>query len=718
MQKDLVSGSKWGLCKKLVRRQCFQAAVRKVALICSVTRTLASSASQSLGFSYWADRGSHSHLSSTFRFPARAMAVALCPPQCRSEAELMFLRSTLRVIPSFRRYSQHMQLMLARVVRYERFGRRRVVVRKGHRGSSFYFVFSGQIAVTQDQDGSSAFIDPEPIFMMKGASFGEVALLKDLRRNATIVCMEETELLVVDREDFFNHQLDQELHREFQRRYSFFRSLDLFCSWSDEDLATLADHCKVEEFNHGQVILRDSSETKNIVFITKGRCDVLRLVDLSECPSYHRWIKQQEALLGKSLRSSLTERKGVNSRPEALAANKHGSTPQHRASLAQGTSVLESQASGGRILGERLCGPRFICSSSDCDRETAAALGPGFGSVRGMSQLEELALSRGLSKASLCCPEGELPSDMVAAVYLRIDALRSRQHFRAVDVEYVESCLGKDGRLPPQQLQNVWAKPSPCRDPRAMVLVSQGCEVIRVKLDKFSEMVDRETLEKLKRGSHSYPSDDELGLVFLEQNRWKVFKGELLSRVQGGECLDSPCKGRRGGERNSEWDINRLGLLHLTQSAQQHDKGCEVIRVKLDKFSEMVDRETLEKLKRGSHSYPSDDELGLVFLEQNRWKVFKGELLSRVQGGECLDSPCKGRRGGERNSEWDINRLGLLHLTQSAQQHDKICAAPSSPVATAMKQERQGEETAPPGKEALRLIHSIAIPKPWGSRIY
>ncbi|MGH0138237.1 UNVERIFIED_CONTAM: hypothetical protein FKN15_069574 [Acipenser sinensis] len=226
-----------------------------------------------------------------------------------------------------------------------RFGRRRVVVRKGHRGSSFYFVFSGQIAVTQDQDGSSAFIDPEPIFMMKGASFGEVALLKDLRRNATIVCMEETELLVVDREDFFNHQLDQELHREFQRRYSFFRSLDLFCSWSDEDLATLADHCKVEEFNHGQVILRDSSETKNIVFITK----------------------------------------------------------------------------------------------------------------------------------------------------------------RAVDVEYVESCLGKDGRLPPQQLQNVWAKPSPCRDPRAMVLVSQGCEVIRVKLDKFSEMVDRETLEKLKRGSHSYP---------------------------------------------------------------------------------------------------------------------------------------------------------------------------------------------------------------------
>ncbi|XP_041097617.1 cyclic nucleotide-binding domain-containing protein 2-like [Polyodon spathula] len=381
------------------------------------------------------------------------MAVALCPPQCRSEAELMFLRSTLRVIPSFHRYSQHMQLMLARVVRYERFGRRRVVVRKGHRGSSFYFVFSGQIAVTQDQDGSSAFTDPEPIFMRKGASFGEVALLKGLRRNATIVCMEETELLVVDREDFFSHQLDQELHREFQRRYCFFRSLDLFCSWSDKDLVTLADHCKAEEFNHGQVILRDSSETKNIIFITKGRCDVLRLVDLSECPSYHRWIRQQEVLLGKSLRSSLTGRD--THQPFAVAC------------------VSPSKV-------------RCLC--------------------RGMSQLEELALRRGLRKDSLCCPEGELPSDMVAAVYLRIDALRSRQHFRAVDVEYIEICLEKHGRLPPQQVQNVWDKPSSCRDPRAMVLVSQGCEVIRVKLDKFSEMVDRETLGKLKRGNHSYPS--------------------------------------------------------------------------------------------------------------------------------------------------------------------------------------------------------------------
>ncbi|KAG2465104.1 CNBD2 protein, partial [Polypterus senegalus] len=151
------------------------AIARKVSLLSMVIRTLTSIAKESLGFSYWADLGPGLHpeyQDEQFRFPARAIQVALWPPEWRSEEDVKLLRSTLRGMPSFRRYSQHMQFMLARVVRYERFGRGRVIVRKGHCGNSFYFVFSGQIAVTQDQDGSSAFLDPEPILMRKGASFG------------------------------------------------------------------------------------------------------------------------------------------------------------------------------------------------------------------------------------------------------------------------------------------------------------------------------------------------------------------------------------------------------------------------------------------------------------------------------------------------------------------------------------------------------------------
>lgn len=50
----------------------------------------------------------------------------------------------------------------------------------------------------------------------------EMGLLTSVRR-ATMVCMEETEFLVVDREDFLANKLDQEVKKDAQHRFEFFR---------------------------------------------------------------------------------------------------------------------------------------------------------------------------------------------------------------------------------------------------------------------------------------------------------------------------------------------------------------------------------------------------------------------------------------------------------------------------------------------------------------
>ncbi|XP_030066691.1 cyclic nucleotide-binding domain-containing protein 2-like [Microcaecilia unicolor] len=157
------------------------------------------------------------------RFPGKAMLVTMKRPDWRTEEDMKLLRSFLQVLPSYHHYSTHLQLLLAKVIRYESFGRSRVVVKKGQPGNSFYFLYSGCVAVTMDEDGSSAFVDDEPVLLHGGSGFGEIALLKGLNRNATIVCMEETELLVVDKEDFFANQLDLELQKECQYRYNFLK---------------------------------------------------------------------------------------------------------------------------------------------------------------------------------------------------------------------------------------------------------------------------------------------------------------------------------------------------------------------------------------------------------------------------------------------------------------------------------------------------------------
>lgn len=51
----------------------------------------------------------------------------------------------------------------------------------------------------------------------------DLALIKGLRRNATVVCMEETQLLVMDKKDFSNNRMEMELKKEYEYRFNFFR---------------------------------------------------------------------------------------------------------------------------------------------------------------------------------------------------------------------------------------------------------------------------------------------------------------------------------------------------------------------------------------------------------------------------------------------------------------------------------------------------------------
>uniref|UniRef100_A0A2K6UNB8 Cyclic nucleotide-binding domain-containing protein 2 n=2 Tax=Saimiri boliviensis boliviensis TaxID=39432 RepID=A0A2K6UNB8_SAIBB len=202
-------------------------------------------------------------------FPPRAIQIMQKKPSWRTEDEIQAVCNILQVLDSYRNFEEPLQLLLAKVMRFERFGRRRVIIKKGQKGNSFYFIYLGTVAVTKDDDGSSAFLDPHPILLRKGSCFGEMGLLDASVRRATIVCMEETEFLVVDREDFFAYKLDQEVQKDAQCRFEFFRKMDLFASWSDKKLWQLVAVAKIEKFSYGQLISKDFIESSFIMFISK-----------------------------------------------------------------------------------------------------------------------------------------------------------------------------------------------------------------------------------------------------------------------------------------------------------------------------------------------------------------------------------------------------------------------------------------------------------------
>lgn len=70
---------------------------------------------------------------------------------------------------------------------------RQVVVRHGEPADAMYFIMSGEVAVE---------VLPHPVRLGKGEYFGEIALIKDTLRTATVTTLTECKLLSLDVQDF------------------------------------------------------------------------------------------------------------------------------------------------------------------------------------------------------------------------------------------------------------------------------------------------------------------------------------------------------------------------------------------------------------------------------------------------------------------------------------------------------------------------------------
>ncbi len=107
----------------------------------------------------------------------------------------------LRSMPIFDELNSQQLDWLTQQLQTEHFAPGEVVFREGERGDKFYVVESGQLVITRQVNGAAAVIDHAG----PGQYVGEIALLQDRPRTATITASEATTLLSLAAEPF--HQL-------------------------------------------------------------------------------------------------------------------------------------------------------------------------------------------------------------------------------------------------------------------------------------------------------------------------------------------------------------------------------------------------------------------------------------------------------------------------------------------------------------------------------
>ena len=110
------------------------------------------------------------------------------------------LANHLRLIPDFARLDAETLQKLVKTVRLRIYAKDEVVVREGDEADGFYLIRDGYVRVEKNLAGGER---RTVAYLKDGAYFGESALLRSERRNATIVAMGKVEVIQVKKEDFF-----------------------------------------------------------------------------------------------------------------------------------------------------------------------------------------------------------------------------------------------------------------------------------------------------------------------------------------------------------------------------------------------------------------------------------------------------------------------------------------------------------------------------------
>lgn len=129
----------------------------------------------------------------TFAMPAGILASGFASEMRRRK--FLVTWQTVADVPLFSDLNAAEIAEITRLLRPQIVPAHRVVVHHGDTGDAMYFIMSGEVEVE---------ITPKPVRLKQGQYFGEIALLKDIERTATVITMTDCQLLAIPATDFRN----------------------------------------------------------------------------------------------------------------------------------------------------------------------------------------------------------------------------------------------------------------------------------------------------------------------------------------------------------------------------------------------------------------------------------------------------------------------------------------------------------------------------------
>lgn len=204
------------------------------------------------------------------------------PSRMRNNYEIKVVQKILYRLKCFDRYSILVKQELARVIDYDKFEDGRLIIKQGHPGSSFYFIVSGSVTVDRKEYDPIAgeYYNQRVGELNAGDCFGELALLHNTKRTASIRSRGTSEFLRVDKPDF-DEVLRNCHQREWEMRINLLSSHPVFQGWTTRELKVANGHSKMKIYPPNTVMVSEEKQYPDrVFFIASGMCMVVRRLDM------------------------------------------------------------------------------------------------------------------------------------------------------------------------------------------------------------------------------------------------------------------------------------------------------------------------------------------------------------------------------------------------------------------------------------------------------
>ncbi|KAJ3333981.1 hypothetical protein HDU76_000113, partial [Blyttiomyces sp. JEL0837] len=177
------------------------------------------------------------------------------PGDARTKLEIAVIERVMRRLAAFQDLSDFIITETCKSMTYQFIETDRVIFRQGDPALFWYIILSGavdvQVSVTGKLEDSIAVKR-----INAGEGFGDLGLLNDQARSATIVTVRPTELVLVQKEDY-NRVLRFVHQKHTAEMVNFLKSIPIFQDWTARALKAIAGKMSFREMPPGSVILEE-----------------------------------------------------------------------------------------------------------------------------------------------------------------------------------------------------------------------------------------------------------------------------------------------------------------------------------------------------------------------------------------------------------------------------------------------------------------------------